>query len=339
MDDVLVYGKDQEKHDKRFEAVLQRIKSAGVTLNPEKYEFSKDQLRFLGHIIDKDGVRADPAKVQAILDLPPPSNVSQMRQLVGMINQLAKFAPNCAHVIRPLTELLSSKQVWRWGPSQEEAFTAIKKTLTEPTVLALYDPSAVIKVSADASSYGIGAVLLQQHQRQWKPVAYASHTLTETEKRYAQIEKKCLSLTWACGKFSPYIIGKTIEIETDHKPLVPLLSSKDLDAVPPRILRFRLRLMRYSFTICHVPGYTADMLSRSPSPTMNNDTESKELKISTKLFISTVVSQLPATSNCLNALSTAQSEDKSLQQVTKHGREGWPEQQEIDDKLKPFWFV
>ena len=206
--------------------------------------------------------------------------------------------------------------------------------MTEPTVLALYNPSAVTKVSADASLYGIGAVLLQQHQTQWKPVAYASHTLTETEKHYAQIEEECLSLTWACDKFSPYIIGKTIEIETDHKPLVPLLSSKDLDAVSSRILRFRLRLMRYSFTICHVPGkylYTVDMLSRSPS--MNNDTESEELA---ELFISIVVSQLPATSNCLKALSTAQSEDKSLQQVMKHCREGWREQQKIDDKLKPF---
>ena len=95
MDDVLVYWKDQEEYDKRLEAVLQRIQSTGVTLNPE---FSKDHLKFLGHIIDKDGVRADPAKVQAIIDLPPPSNVSQMHQLVGMINQLAKFAPNCAQL-------------------------------------------------------------------------------------------------------------------------------------------------------------------------------------------------------------------------------------------------
>ena len=246
MDDVLVYGQDQEEHNKRLEAVLQRIQYAGVTLNPDKCKFSKDQLKFLGHIIDKDGVRADPAKVQVVLDLPLPSNVSQMRQFVGTINQLAKFVPNCAHVIRPLTELLSSKQVWLWGPSQEEAFIAIKKTLTEPTVLALYDPTAATKVSADAFSYGFGAVLLQQHQNQWKSVAYASCTLTDTEKRYAQIEKECLSLTWACDKFSPYIIGKSIEMETDHKPLVPLLSNKDLDAIPPRILRFRLHLQFYN---------------------------------------------------------------------------------------------
>ena len=241
-----------------------------------------------------------------------------MRQLVGMINQLAKFVPNCAHVIRPLTELLSSKRTWQWGPTQKEAFAAIKKMLTEPTVLALYDPSAASKISADASSYGIGAVLLQQHQDQWKPVAYASRTLTETEKHYAQIEKECLSLTWACDKFSPYIIGKSIEIETDHKPLVPLLSSKDLGAIPPRILHFRLRLMRYSFSICHVPGkyfYTADVLSRSPSLTTVDDTESAELETSAELFISAVVSNLPATSNRLKALTTAQSEDQTLQRV------------------------
>ena len=265
-----------------------------------------------------------------------------MHQFVGMINQLAKFVPNCAQVIRPLTELLSSKRTWQWGPTQQEAFAAIKKMLTEPTVLALYDPSAATKISADASSYGIGAVLLQQHQDQWKPVAYASRTLTDSEKHYAQIEKECLSLTWACDKFSPYIIGKTIEIETDHKLLVPLLSSKDLGAIPPCILRFRLCLMRYSFTICHIPGkylYTADVLSRSPSPTIADDTESTELETSAELFISTVVSHLPATPNRLKALTIAQSEDQTLQHVVQYCKEGWPGKQTLDDKLKPFWLV
>ena len=155
----------------------------------------------MGHIIDKEGVRTDPAKVQAILDLPPTSNVSQMCQFARVVNQLAKFVPNCAWAIRPLTELLSSKLVWRWGPFQEEAFKAIKSHLKEPTVLALYDPSAPTKLSADASSYGIGAVLMQQHKNQWKAVAYALRTLTEAERRCTEIEKEALALIWAWDKF------------------------------------------------------------------------------------------------------------------------------------------
>jgi len=94
MDDVLVFGHDQQQHDKQLEAVLIRIQSAGVTLSPSKCEFSKDQIKFLGHIVDKDGVTADPAKIQAVLELSPPSNVREMRRFVGMINQLAKLIPN-----------------------------------------------------------------------------------------------------------------------------------------------------------------------------------------------------------------------------------------------------
>ena len=124
--------------------------------------------------------------------------------------------------------------------------------------------------------------------------------------------------------------------------LLPLLNSKDLDSIPPCILHFRLRLMRYSFTIRHVPGkylYTPDVLSRSPSPAKSDDCEAEELEISAELFIFTVVSHLPATPNRLKALSIVQSEDKSLQQVKIYYKEGWPERQRIEDKLKPFWFV
>ena len=111
------------------------------------------------------------------------------------------------------------------------------------------------------------------------------------------------------------------------------------------ILRFRIRLMRYSFTIRHVyrvPGkylYTADVLSRSPSPAKSNDCEADKLETSAELVISTVVSHLPGTPNHLKALSIAQSEDKSLQQVKMYCKEGWPDRQRIEDKLKPFWFV
>ena len=109
MDDVLVFGSDQEEHDKRLRAALERLESAGVTLNPKKCEFSKGSLKFLGHIINKNGISADPEKVHAITELPPPTNISELRRVMGMINQLGKFLPNCAEITRPMTVLLSQK--------------------------------------------------------------------------------------------------------------------------------------------------------------------------------------------------------------------------------------
>ena len=198
MDDVLIFGKDQAEHDERLEKVLKRIETAGVTLNPNKCEFSKSELKFLGHFVNKQGVKADPAKTQAVLDMQPPKNVSEMRRFVGMTNQLSKFIPCSAEVMKPLTELLSSKHSFQWGPNQSEAFDKIKEKLIRPSILTLYDPMADTKVSADASSFGLGAVILQRTESKlpWKPVAYASRTMTDTERYYAQIEKEPLALTW-----------------------------------------------------------------------------------------------------------------------------------------------
>ena len=168
-------------------------------------------------------------------------------------------------LVVPLRELLSSKRAWLWGPSQQHAF---KTELTQPTVLALYDPKAEIKVCADAASSGLGAVPFQKFEESWKPVMYASRSMSETEARYVQIEKEALAITWACEKFHDHILGQNFSIESDHRPLIPLLSTKNLDTMPPRILRFLLRLARFDYTIRHVPGkevYTADTLSRAPN--------------------------------------------------------------------------
>ena len=197
MDNVLISESTQAEHDSRLFAVLNRIEAAGVTLNPEKCEFRKERVKFLGHIVDRDGIRADPDKVTAILQMGPPSNVPELRQFPGMANHLGKFTPNLAQLSQPLRELLSKKNSWVWGPAQEVAFNQIKADLTQPTVLTLYDPAAPTKVSADASSYGLGAVLLQENGEHWKPVAYASKSMTNNERRYAQVEKEALAVNWA----------------------------------------------------------------------------------------------------------------------------------------------
>ena len=195
MDDILIFGKDQKEHDTRLTAALERIQAAGVTLNKDKCEFNKTSLTFLGHTIDGKGISPDPQKTAAISKMASPKSTTELRRFMGMVNQLGKFSPRIAELSKPMRELLSSKRAWNWGPAQEEAFVKVKAELTAPTVLALYDPQADTKISADASSHGLGAVLLQKNQQERRPVAYASQAMSETETRYAQIEKEALAIT------------------------------------------------------------------------------------------------------------------------------------------------
>ena len=212
-----------------------------------------------------------------------------------MVNHLGKFLHNLADTTQPLRVLLSSQNSWTWGSDQQKAFDHVKSELSNPTVLALYSPDAETKISADSSSYGLGAALLQKNQDTWRPVAYASRSLSKTEKRYAQIEKEALAGTWACEKFSDYILGKRFCLETDHKPLVSLLGSKHLDSLPPRILRFRLRLSRFLYDIQHTPGkllYTADTLSRDPDTSESSEAESSSKDVDR--FAEAIMSAIPA---------------------------------------------
>ena len=210
MDDILMFGRTKHEHDSRLWAVLRQLSSAGVTLNSRKCEFNKTQITFLGHVINHQGISADPNKTAAIDQMESPKSITELRRFLGMVNQLGKFSPHIAELSKPLRDLLSAKNAWLWTPAQDEAFTSLKKELTSPNILALYDPNAETTVSADASSHGLGAVLLQKANHKWQPVAYASRSMTNTECRYAQIEKEALAATWACEKFATYIQGKTI---------------------------------------------------------------------------------------------------------------------------------
>jgi hypothetical protein len=167
-------------------------------------------------LIDSQGIQTDPSKTATIAKMKPPTNITELRRFLGMVNQLGKFTPNLAEITQPLRELLSKKSTWHWDFAQVKAFQEIKDELCKPTILALYDLTAPTKVVADASSFGLGAVLMQKKSEGWKPVVYASRTMTETERQYAQIEKEALATTWACERFAEYIIGTNFQIETEH---------------------------------------------------------------------------------------------------------------------------
>ena len=338
IDDILIYGKDLQEHNERLTSTLKAIQQAGLTLNREKCQFNKSSLSFLGYIVSSQGISPDPQKTRAIIDMKPPTTVTQMRRFFSMITQMNRFSPTIAELSQPLRELLSTKKTWMWGPPQQESFEEVKAEIATPRVLAHYDVTADTKVCADASSYGVGAVLLQKQGELWKPVAFASRSLSGTEQRYTQIEKEALALTWACERFSEYIIRKEILLETDHKPLIPLLGNKSLDCLPPRVLQFRLRLMRFQYSIHYVPGkelYTPDTLSRAPLPTQLDTLECKALE-ETEMFVQTIIESLPAHNDRLNEYRKNQATDTICSQLITFCQSGWPTQKP-KGLISKFW--
>ena len=161
IDDVLVHGKDQAQHDNRLNQVLNGLAESKITLNKVKCEFSVSKVKVLGHIVSSEGIAADP-----------------------------DFADHLASKTKPLRELLRKKNTLVWGQLQDQAFTEIKEALTTAPILALYDPNRETKVNADASSYRIGGVVMQQQDNgDWKPISYVSRALSPVECRYSQVEK------------------------------------------------------------------------------------------------------------------------------------------------------
>ncbi|UYV60281.1 K02A2.6-like [Cordylochernes scorpioides] len=336
MDDIMVYGSCQEEHDKRLEKVLTRVSKSGLTLNKDKCKFAVTTIKFLGHQIGPNGIQVDPKRKRAILEFPKPRSVKELKQFLGMVNFSARFVPNLAEISHPINKLLSKKEEWIWGDDQDRAFDQIKKNLTSAPGLALYDPSLPIRVSADASSFGLGAVIWQTKDGLRQVIAYASRTLSETEKRYAQIEKEALAITWACEKFKQYIQGLVITLETDHKPLVPIFTSKNIDDLTPRIQRLRLRIMRYSYKIVHTPGknlIVADALSRSPRMKVGT----QELEEELCAYVQQVVSFMPISDVRVKEIKESQDKDQVIQNIIKYTQEGWPERTNVSMSESQYW--
>ena len=207
--------------------------------------------------------------------------------------------------------------------------------------LALFHPKSPTVASADASSYGLGAVPLQQQaQGKLQPIAYISQSLTTTEQRYAQVEKDSLALTWACEHFSDYLIGLTFHIITDHKPLVPLFSTKSLDDLPICIQRFRMQMMRFNYTISHVLGkqlVIADMLSRAPTDIPS--ASDLHFEVATQAFVRMVLQTIPATEQRLAQSRELQSTDRVCAQVKQYCQTQWPNRILLSKEIIPYYLI
>jgi hypothetical protein len=261
IDDILVWERTIEEHDQRLKATLDRTKLIGMTLNPDKCKLRVTEVTYLGHKLTGEGVPPDQSKVEAIINMPAPQDKAGVQRLLGMVNYLAKFIPGMSEITAPLRELLKKNVHWHWTEKHQEAFEKIKEILSTNRVLRYYDVTKPVILQTDASSKGLGAVLLQDGF----PIAYASRSMTATQVRYAQIEKELLAVVFACERFHQYIYGKTVEVHSDHKPLESILK-KPLATAPARLQRMLLRLQKYDINLVYKQGkllQVADTLSRA----------------------------------------------------------------------------
>ena len=274
LDDILISGKSKREHQEKVRMVLAKLQNAGLKLSKEKCTWFTEQVEYLGYRIDASGIHPTNEKLKAIADAPAPKDVSQLKSYLGLLNFYRKFIPKAATLLEPLHSLLRSNVKWKWEKVHQESFENSKSALLNSTLLVHYDPTLPISVSADSSSYGIGAVLSHRIDGVDRPVYFVSRSLTEVERRYSQVEREALALVFAVKKFHFYLWGQKFKLITDHKPLLGLFSNnKNIPTMASgRIQRWSLILQSYHFDLVHCSGKllgSADTLSRLPLPHKN----------------------------------------------------------------------
>ncbi|KAM0730323.1 Retrovirus-related Pol polyprotein from transposon 17.6 [Formica fusca] len=264
MDDIVIYATSLEEHERKYNALIERLREANLKLQPDKCEFLKTEVTYLGHVISKDGVKPDPKKLEAVQRFPRPKTPKNIKQFLGLAGYYRRFIPNFSKFAKPLTNLLKNDTRFEWTSVQEESFEILKQKLCEEPVLQYPDFSKSFILTTDASGIAVGGILSQGEINKDLPIAYASRTLTDNELKYDTYEKEALAIVYCVKHFRPYLYGRKFTLVTDHKPLMWFKNAQDANM---RILRWRLKLAEYDYEVVYKAGKTnvnADALSRNP---------------------------------------------------------------------------
>jgi hypothetical protein len=277
-DDILVYSKTLETHFERLDLVLGKLEQAGLKIRLDKTELLQRSVKFLGHVVSGEGVQTDPDKIRCVQEWPVPKTVKEVQSFLGFAGFYRRFVPNFASIARPLHSITAgasgskkgkkgraSKPTFTWGEEQQNAFDKLKALLVSAPVLAYADPQKPFILHTDASTEGLGAVLLQEHNGLERVVAYASRGLNNAERHYPAHKLEFLALKWAVtDKFHDYLYGNSFVVKTDNNPLTYVLTTAKLDAAGHRWIA---QLANYNFSLEYKSGKTnkdADALSRIP---------------------------------------------------------------------------
>ena len=322
IDDILVTGKTDEEHLVNLEKVFNRLQEHGLHLKQTKRAFMSLSVEYLGYVIDAEGIKATPKKVEAISKAPQPKNKTELRSFFGLVNYYGKFIPQLAPVTQPLNQLLCKKTCWKWTAKYERAFSTLKEQLTSTKVLVHYDVNLPLRLACDLSAYGVGAVILHVIKNgDEKPITYASLTLTKSEKNYSQIEKEALSIIFGIKKFHQFLYSRKFTLITDHKPLLAILGSKAKlpTLAAARFQRWAICLTAYNYELVFRPTTkhsNADGLSCLPLEENNEDVQD----VAT-IFNLKQIEVLPVDAEQLNK---ATRKDPELSKVIQYLQRGWP---------------
>ena len=268
IDDLLVASASEEEHTRHLHQLFQRLTQYGVVVNPSKCEFGATSLSFLGHVIDKDGIRPLPEKVKSIMDYPAPTSLRKLREFLGVINFYRRFLPHCAETAQPLTDLLRHRtkknETITLTEQELSSFSKLKQLLAEATMLVFPKADAPLCLLVDASDVGVGGVLQQLVDTTWQPLSFFSRRLQPAETKYSTFGRELLAAYSAIRHFRYMLEGAVFTIYTDHKPLAHAFHAKP-GRHSPREARHLDYITQFTTDIRHIKGtanMAADAMSR-----------------------------------------------------------------------------
>lgn len=337
LDDILISAVDKKQMLSRLQEVFSRLEDAGLTLRKDKCSFFQRSVSYLGFVIDENGIHKCPDKVKAILECRPPTNISELKSFLGLVNYYHNFIFNASSILNPLHRLLQKNVPWCWTREHDKAINMIKNQLASDNTLAHFNPKSDLILTVDASPHGLGAILSQTENGIEKPVCYASRSLSAAEKRYSQIQKEATAIIFGVRKFHQYLYGreKPFILKTDHKPLISIFNpNKGIPEVTAnRLQRYAIFLSAYNYKIEYVTSSRncADYLSRAVSaepPAMRaahaTYNESSLIDVDRSTYINFIYEGQQFLS--LSDVEQASLSDNVLATVRNYILNGWPNQ-------------
>ncbi|GLB41215.1 putative retrotransposable element tf2 155 kda protein type 1-like [Lyophyllum shimeji] len=316
LDDILIYTKTLEEHRRITRIVLDRLREHRLFLKPEKCEFERTEIEYLGLIISHGTASMDPVKVAGVAEWPVPKNKKEVQSFLGFTNFYRRFIRDFSHHARPLFDLTAKDVAWTWGSGQQDAFDSLKRAITSKPVLIFPDDDRPFRVEADSSDFATGAVLSQQspEDEKWHPVAFYSKSLNAVERNYEIHDKEMLAIIRALEEWRHFLEGARhkVEIYTDHKNLQYFLTAKKLNR---RQARWSLYLANFDFVLHHRPGRSMgkpDALSRRPDHGDGSADNADIVLLKPEFFAV----------RALQGLIAAGEEDKILRDIRRGNREG-----------------